>query len=296
MTPGPTEHRPRPAKATPPHRRAAALLRHGWSLWQRIAARDIGLIAAGVAFFGFLALFPALAAIVALWSLAADPGAVRDWVALAQDYLPADGYALLAAQVESLLTATGRTIGLTTALSFLLALWSARAGVAALIQGLDAIHGLPQRSGVDHVLRALALTLTLVGLALAAMLLTLGTPLLLALVPLGRAEAAALELANLLVGLCLVVAGLGLVYRFGPNRAQGTRLPLFTRGLLVAVILWAAAARGYVWYLASFAEANRVYGSIGAVAGLMMWFYLAAYAILLGAAIDAERARLRRGG
>ncbi|HMO06231.1 MAG TPA: YihY/virulence factor BrkB family protein [Paracoccaceae bacterium] len=272
------------------------MLRLGWRLWQRISARDLGLIAAGVAFFGFLALFPALAAVVALWSLAADPAVVRDWMALAQDYLPADGYDLVAAQVESLLTATSRTIGLTTALSFLLALWSARAGVAALIQGLDAIHGLPARSGVDHVLRALVLTLTLVGLALAAMLLTLGTPLVLALLPLGRAEALALEIANLALGLGLVVAGLGLVYRFGPNRPDGRRPPLFTRGLLVAVVLWATAARGYVWYLASFTEANRVYGSIGAVAGLMIWFYLAVYAILLGAAIDAERARLRREG
>lgn len=265
------------------------------ALWQRIAGRGIGLIAAGVAFFGFLALFPALASIVALWSLAADPAAVRDWMALAQDYLPPEGYALVLAQVEALLTASGRSIGLTTALSILLALWSARAGVAALIQGLDAIHGLPARNGFATALRSLLLTLTLVGLALAAMLLTLGTPLLLALVPLGRAEAAALEAANLALGLGLVVAGLGLVYRFGPNRAGRQRPPLFTRGLLVAVVLWAGAARGYVWYLATFAEANRVYGSIGAVAGLMIWFYLASYAILLGAAIDAERARLRQG-
>ena len=254
------------------------------------------MVAASVAFFGFLALFPALAAIVALWSLAADPAVVRTWMAQAEDYLPPDGYALVIAQVEALLSATGRSIGLTTVLSIVLALWSARAGVAALIRGLDAIHGLPARAGVDHVLRALLLTLTLVGLALAAMLLTLGTPIALALLPLGRAEALALEAANLALGLGLVVAGLGLVYRFGPNRPDGRRPPLFTRGLLVAVLLWATAARSYVWYLAAFTEANRVYGSIGAVAGLMMWFYLAAYAILLGAAIDAERARVTRKG
>jgi membrane protein len=100
----------------------------------------------------------------------------------------------------------------------------------------------------------------------------------------------ALELVNLAVAVALVVLSLGLIYRFGPN--HGARdVRLFTVGLAVALALWAAVSRGLVIYLANFASYNQVYGSIGAVVALLLWFYLSAYAVLLGAAIDAERAR-----
>jgi len=100
----------------------------------------------------------------------------------------------------------------------------------------------------------------------------------------------ALEAANVGLGLLLVVIGLALAYRFGPNRPAGARTVLFTRGLLVAVILWAIVSRGFVVYLANFSNYNQVYGSIGAVVAFLMWLYLSAYAVLLGAAVDADHA------
>ena len=82
----------------------------------------------------------------------------------------------------------------------------------------------------------------------------------------------------------------GLAYRFGPNHGP-TRPPFLSWGLLVAVLLWAAAARAFMLYLAHFPSYNRVYGSIGAVVVLLIWLYVSAYAVLLGAAVDAERQR-----
>jgi membrane protein len=173
-----------------------------------------------------------------------------------------------------------------------LALWSARAGVAALIRGLNAIHGLPLREGLWHQVQAMIVTLVLIALALASMGVAVVVPLLLSLVDLGAIETVTLELLNFLLGILLVVLSLGLIYRFGPNHGMRA-VPVFTWGLAFALGLWAAVSRGLVLYLSGFATYNQVYGSIGAVVALLLWFYLSAYAILLGAAIDAERARPR---
>lgn len=257
-------------------------------IYARTQDRELALIAAGVAFFGFLAVFPALAAVIAVWGFAADPSAIRSQLVLARDYLPPEAFALLQDQIETLLAVNSRDLGWTTVLSTLVALWSARAGVAALIRGLNAIHGLPVRGGVWHILQAIVLTAVLVALVLSAMALAVVSPFVIAFLPLGPWAAFALEGANLALGLVLVVAAIGAVYRLAPNR-EGRPPPLFTRGLLVAVVLWAAASRGLVIYLTNFASYNQVYGSIGAVAALLLWFYLSAYAVLLGAAVDAER-------
>jgi membrane protein len=262
-------------------------------LYRRTEQAELGLIAAGVAFFGFLAIFPAVAAIIAIWGIASDPGVIRTQTELLKGFLPPDAFSLVMNQVEGLLAVRGPQLGWTTALSTLLALWSARAGVAALIRGLNAIYHVPNRPGGHHQLRALLLTGILVGLAMSAMFLAVIAPLLIGFLPLDLGTADLLHQANLALGLLLVVLAVGLAYRFGPNHGIN-RPPFLSWGLLVAVLLWAAAARGFMVYLAHFPSYNRVYGSIGAVVVLLIWLYVSAYAVLLGAAVDAERQRRRQ--
>jgi membrane protein len=262
-------------------------------LSNRMSDRELSLIAAGVAFFGFLAIFPAVAALIALWGLAADPAVIRAEVQLLADILPPDAFRLVSGQVDALLAANNRSFGWATAISTLLALWSARAGIAALIQGINAIHGYPQRDTLSHTALALLLTLVLIALTMLALALTVVAPVVIAFLPLARVEALALELMNLGLGLLLVSAIVAILYHIGPNRADHPRPPILSRGLLVALVLWAAVSRGLVLYLTNFPSYNQVYGSIGAVAALLLWFYLSAYSVLLGAAVDAERARRR---
>ncbi len=259
----------------------------------RMSDRELSLIAAGVAFFGFLAVFPAIAAVIALWGFAADPSAIRAEVALLADVLPADAFRLISAQVDALLAANNRNFGWTTLISTVLALWSARAGIAALIQGINAIHGYPQRNSLAHTALAFLLTLALIGLVLLALALLVVVPVAIAFLPLGPADAWALELANFGLGLLMVTGIVAILYHIGPNRSTRPRPPLLSRGLLIALLLWAAVSRGLVLYFTNFASYNQVYGSIGAVAALLLWFYFSAYAILLGAAVDAERAQRR---
>ena len=257
------------------------------ALWRRSDRAELGLIAAGVAFFGFLAIFPTVAVIIAVWGFVADPAIIRQDLALLKGLVPAEAFVLLSAQVDSLLSANNRHLGWTTILSTCLAIWAARAGTASLIQGLNAVHHLPQRNGVKHQLQALVMTIALIGLALTAMLAAVIGPLAIGFLPLGRFASITLELANLALGATMLVMGIALAFRFGPNSALAP--PLFTRGLLLAIVLWALASRGFVIYLANFNTYNQIYGSIGAVAALLMWLYLSVYAVLLGAAYDAER-------
>ena len=257
------------------------------ALLRRSDRAELGLIAAGVAFFGFLAIFPTVSVIIAVWGFVADPAIIQQDLALLKGFLPADAFALLSRQVDGLLSANNSQLGWTTVLSTCLAVWAARAGTASLIQGLNAVHHLPQRSGVSHQLQALVMTIALIGLALAAMLAAVVGPLAIGFLPLGRFAAVTLELANLVLGATLLVLGIALAFRFGPNRALAP--PLFTRGLLLGIILWLLVSRGFVIYLANFNTYNQIYGSIGAVAALLMWLYLSVYAVLIGAAYDAER-------
>ena len=247
----------------------------------------LGLIAAGVAFFAMLALFPAVAAVIALWGYVSDPSVILGQIALLADFLPPAAFDIVQGQAAALVAANDNTLGWASAVSTLFALWSARSGVAALIQGLNTIHGERDRGGFWHLVAALALTLVLIGIALVALALVIVLPIVLAVVPLGGYGALALAAVQWGLALAMVVLGIGLVYRYGPNR-QGLRSPWLSPGLVLAVVLWAAASLGFSYYIANFGSYNRIYGSIGAVIALLMWFYLSAYVILLGAALNAE--------
>ncbi|QUS36059.1 YihY/virulence factor BrkB family protein [Falsirhodobacter algicola] len=268
-----------------------------WSWFLRIKSRievaNLFMISAGMAFYGLLSVFPAVAAVIAIWGFAADPTDIRGQLELTRDFLPGDAYRLISEQVDALLAANSADLGWTSLLSLMVALWSSRAGVSALISGINAVHHLPKRGGVMHTLRSLMLTCTLVGIVLSAMTLAVVVPVVIRFLPLGAVSGMLLEYLNVGLGLMLVVFGIGLVYRLGPNRPAGMARPIFSRGLLVAVVLWALISRGFVLYLSNFHSYNQVYGSIGAVIALLMWMYLSGFAILLGAAVDADRAAPR---
>ena len=127
---------------------------------------------------------------------------------------------------------------------------------------------------------------------LAAMFFQVVVPLVLAALPHHFGDSAWLHGLNELLGFLTLVLAISLTYQLGPTHGP-IRPPFFSRGLLVAIVLWSTAARLFMLYLANFGNYNRIYGSIGAVVILMMWLYVSAYAILLGAAVDAEHSRHR---
>jgi membrane protein len=272
--------------ARKPHPVFTTLLR----LWRRTAEANLGLISAGVAFFGFLAIFPAAAAVIAVWGFASDPEVIRGQTQVLQDFLPPEAFHLLDGQIQALISANSNIFGATTLVSTLFAIWSARAGVDALIQGLDAAYGTHSRGGMWHALQAILLTGTLICVALVSVLVAVVMPIAFALVPNLPQATSWLERTNELVGLGVVILGIALAYQFGPNHA-GPNRPRIVPGLILSTLLWAAISRGFILYLGNFNNYNHVYGSIGAVVLLLMWFWFSSYAVLLGAALNAVMPR-----
>lgn len=257
------------------------------AVWRISGERHISLIAAGVAFFGMFAIFPAIAAVIAIFGLVADPIVVVQQLELLEEIIPPDAYLLLVGQMGRLLAAGSGTLGWATLFSIGLALWAARAGVAGLMGGLNAIADRPPRNGFKQALVAFTLTLVLVALALTAMMAVIVAPLALAFAPIAASSAAILEAVRWLVAFFVLYAALSLLYRFGPNQ-RGARIRWLTVGAGTVIVLWIGASVGLSYYLTNFASYNEVYGSIGAVIGMLLWLYITAYLILLGAALNLE--------
>ncbi len=262
-----------------------------WSLlygtWNTASERHVGLISAGVAFFGIFAIFPAISAVIAIFGLVADPVIVLEQISLMKDIIPKEAFDLLAGQMARLLAAGTGTLGWATFVSIALALWASRAGVAALMGGLNAIADRPPRNGFKQLIVALTLTICLVALAITAMMAVIVAPIVIAFAPIGAGSAQLLEIVRWFVAFFVLYAALALLYRFGPNQ-RGARLRWFTIGALTAIALWIAASAGLSYYLSNFASYNEVYGSLGAVIGMLLWLYITSYLILLGAALNLQ--------
>lgn len=277
-----------------------AALTHAGAVWRLLGERHLGLIAAGVAFFAMLAMFPAVAALIALAGFLVDPAAVENTLEMMSDFLPDEAFSIVADQIERLTGTASETLGLTSALSFAVATWSARLGVGALIQGMTAIYGATQRGGFRGTVLALFLTVLLIGVGVIAVTAMLFTPVVLAIIdrflPGNSNLPLVAEVLRWAVALVALIVGLGLFYRYGPNRPKAMRSPFLSPGLFLALILWSAASVGFSIYLANFGNYNEIYGSIGAVIALLMWLYVSAYAVLIGAALNyvIETARQKK--
>ncbi len=252
-----------------------------------IGDKQVSLIAAGVAFFGMFAVFPGIAAVIAIFGLLADPIVVSEQLALMEGIIPPDAYDLFAGQIGRLLDAQTNTLGVATLVSIALALWSSRAGVAALMGGLNAIAGTRPRNGIWQAIVALGLTICLVTLAIVALMAVVIAPVILAFVPMEGASVWLLQGLRWAIAFTVLILALGLLYRFGPS-SKGPRGRWFTIGAFVVVMLWIGASAGLSFYLTNFASYNEVYGSIGAVIGLLLWLYLSAFLVLFGAVLNTQ--------
>ncbi|WP_371156284.1 YihY/virulence factor BrkB family protein [Jannaschia sp. 2305UL9-9] len=269
-----------------------------WRVWWSIANRlwlDIGdkrlpLIAAGIAFYGMLALFPAIAAIIALWGLIGDPGSLLPQMDNFRAIMPTEAYTIVGDQITALALADQGTLGWATGLSVALALWSTRAGVAALMQGMNAVYGERSRAGLAQYYYAYMLTISLILVALVAIGAIVIAPVIMSFVPLGKLAGLALDIVRWTLAIAVLMAGASIVYRYGPNR-RNARIAWVTPGAIMAVGLWAIASVGFSIYLSEFGNYNEVYGSIGAVIALMMWLFISGFLLLLGAALNAELER-----
>lgn len=254
---------------------------------ERISRLNLSMVAAGVAFYAMLAIFPALIAVVAVYALVSDPNQVGQQLLPVVRTLPPDIGKLLTDQLHEAVATNhgGLTAGLVA--SLLGTVWAASGGVNALTRGLTIILDAPSaRSPLRR--RAVSVLLTLGALVAAAVALALITvfPVVLGHVGLGRAARIGAEVLRWLLLLVLVGVALAVVYRIAAG--PGSRWRMVTWGVGVAVVVWILGSVGFTVYVSNFSHYNKTYGSLAAVVVLQLWLYLSSFAILLGAVVDAE--------
>jgi membrane protein len=260
------------------------------------AGRDnLGLAAAGVAFYAFLAIVPLLLSAVLIYGLAVDIQTVANHVAALASVLPAAGTEIIRGQLESIVSGSSNKKGLGLALALALALFAARNGAAAVITALGIAYDKEDDRGIVR-LTLLALTLTLAGILGGAAV--IGAVVLFAametLVP-EIGESAVLYKVATYVGLLLAgMAAAGILYRYGPNRTE-PRWQWATPGSAFAGVGWVALTVGFGFYVENFGNYDATYGSLSAVIVLLTWIYLSAYVLLLGAEINAAARRRIQG-
>ena len=254
--------------------------------WAEAKADQVPLLAAGVAFFGFLSLFPAVVAAVLAYGLVADPAQLRDQAKELTAAMPASGRELLLQQLDALASAPRQGLGIGVAIAVVAALWAASGGAGYLLTAVNLAYDEDETRGfVRRKSLALGMTLGAIVFVLAAIgLFTAGTAI-------GNDVATPvrilLQVARLLLAVGLITVALAVTYRLGPDR-DAPRIRWVTTGAVVATVIWLIASIGFSIYVETFANYAKTYGSLAAVVVLMLWLWLTAYAVLLGAEINAE--------
>jgi len=267
-----------------------------WKGWKDILLRTyqemnedrLLAVAAGVVFYGLLALFPAITALVSCYALLADASTVNGHLVSLGAMLPGGAMDIVKEQVDRVLSKGDIKLGAAFAFSFLLALWSANGGMKAMIDALNVAYEEKEERGFFK-LNAVSLAFTLGGIV--AVLVAIGAivalPLILSAVGLSAVTDAIIRYGRWPVLVVLTLLALAVLYRFAPSR-RAPQWKWITVGSVFAAVAWLAGSALLSFYLANYAHYDATYGSLGAAIGLMMWMWMSTIVILMGAELNAE--------
>jgi membrane protein len=258
-----------------------------WRTYEQIGENRLLAVAAGVVFYGLLAVFPAVTALVSLYGLFASASAVSDHLSLLAGILPQGAVDLLGEQIGRL-AADGGKLGFGFIFGLAVTLWSANAGMKAIIDALNVVYKEKEKRGFIKLnLISLAFTLAAIGALLFALGAVVVLPIALSYLGLLNATDLLFRFARWPLLLALVMVGLAVLYRLGPSRRE-PRWQWISIGSVFAAIAWLISSALLSWYLASFADYNATYGSLGAGIGMMMWMWISSIVILSGAQLNSE--------
>ncbi|MGZ9809309.1 YihY/virulence factor BrkB family protein [Pseudoroseicyclus sp. H15] len=264
--------------------------------WKAIALRTIGefktdhvtLIAAGVAFYGLLAIFPAITALLAIGGLVLSPSQVTDQLANVSSMLPPRAAEIILGQATEVAGSENAGLGFAALLGLALALYSASKGVASLIEGLNIAYDEQETRGFIKLKAiTLGLTVMLVIGMVAGLAATVVLPSLFSLLNLPPSLEQIFGLLRWAILFVLTVLGLATIYHFGPDRSP-PKWRWLIPGAALACILWIAASMGFSIYSQNFSSYNESFGALAGVVVLLMWLWISALVLLLGAEINSE--------
>ena len=267
--------------------------RAGWKdiakrTWSETGEDNISLLSAGVAFYSFLAFVPMLAAVVLIYGIVANPRDVATHVGTLVRILPTDAAKIVAAQMKSMtqIPVTRTTVGLIIAI--LLAIYGAMRGATSVISALNVTYGeretrnLLRTTGLSAAFTIGAVLVAIIAMAAIAAMSVLGTIFHL------PGFLAPLITVGLWLVTAIVASGLlAIVYRYGPDR-EDVQWAWLTPGAVFASVTAIIATFLFGFYVSHFGGYNATYGALGAVVSFLMWLYLTAFVVLLGAELNAE--------
>jgi membrane protein len=256
--------------------------------WAENKADNMPIIAGGVAFFGFLSIFPALIALISLYGLVASPDTVAQQVEDLSAQLPASAAKLIEEQLRSIVENSGSALSISLVVSILAALWSASGGMGNLITAVNlAYDEVEARNFVKLKLTSLALTLGAIVFVLVTFGLVAVVPVVLDALPLGIVGTILAQVLRWTLLLAVFAGSLAVLYRIAPDR-DAPRFSWVSLGAVIVTVIWAAVSVGFSLYVDKFGSYDKTYGTIAGVIVLMLWLYLTCYLVLLGAEINSE--------
>jgi membrane protein len=259
-----------------------------WRVWGEVQKDRILAVAAGVTFYGLLAIFPAIAALVSLYGLVADPADISAHLQALSGFLPAGALDIVREQVERVASQGGGTLGLKLGFSLLISLWSANSGMKAIFDALNVAYGETEKRSFIK-LNAMSLLFTLCALigGIVALIAVVVVPLVLDMLGLGAVAATLISVLRWPLVLLIVLFALAVLYRYGPSRDE-PQWRWVSWGSAFAAIGWLVVSLLFSWYVANFGSYDKTYGSLGAAIGFMTWIWLSTTVILIGAELNAE--------
>jgi membrane protein len=233
-------------------------------------------------------LITAIAALVAIYGLFADTGAINDHLAALSGLLPSGAVEVIGGQVKRIASRGNTTLGFAFFFGLGLALWSANSGMKAMFDALNVAYGEREKRGFFALnIQSISFTIAAVAFIVSALASIAVIPAILQLVGLGAFVGWILWAARWPALLAVIVLGLAVLYRFGPSREQ-TQWRWLTPGSVFAAISWTIVSMLFSWYVANFGNYNETYGSLGAIIGFMTWMWLSVAIVLMGAELNAE--------
>ncbi|ESR26188.1 YihY/virulence factor BrkB family protein [Lutibaculum baratangense] len=259
-----------------------------WRTYEEIGRDRLSLVAAGVTFYTVLALFPAIGAFVSLYGLVADPATVEGQLASLSGFVPSALIDTVSAELQRVSSTESSSLSFAFIGGLLFALWSANKGVQSLFDSMNVVYEERESRGF-FALTALTLAFTTGGIILMILIVNVMVvlPQVFSMLGLSGVGSVVLTVLPMALAVLLVGGAISLVYRYGPSR-QRARWRWISVGSVFATLVWAIASALFTWYLANFANYSATYGSLGAVIGVMMWIWVSAYVVLIGAELNAE--------
>ena len=259
-----------------------------WRTYEQIGEDRLLAVAAGVVFYGLLALFPAITALVSSYALFADASTINDHLAKLSGILPSGSFSIVQDQVGRVLSKGDIKIGTTFAISLILAVWSANGGMKAIIDALNVVYDEKEKRGF-FALNATSLGFTVGGLVgiLVAIGLVVAAPIVLTSVGLSGSTETIVKFGRWPVLALALLFGLAILYRFAPSRAK-PQWRWVSVGSIAGTLTWIVGSAALSYYLTNYAGYDDTYGSLGAAIGLMMWMWMSTIVVLFGAELNSE--------